>query len=70
MVFEQQGEVGKAVWKDFLPSALMEGRFKPAPPATVVGTGLEHLQDGLEKSKKGVSATKLVILLWKTESCW
>lgn len=48
---------------DFLPAALAQGSFKPAPAAEIQGTGLESIQDGLEKLKLGVSAKKLVIAL-------
>jgi hypothetical protein len=34
-----------------------------APEPVVVGTGLEHVQEALDRIKKGVSAQKLVVLL-------
>lgn len=49
--------------KDFLPAALAQGSFKPAPTAEIYGTGLESIYDGMEKLKLGVSAKKLVIAL-------
>lgn len=49
--------------KEFLPAALAQGSFKPAPAAEIHGTGLEAISDGLEKLKLGVSAKKLVIAL-------
>lgn len=49
--------------KDFLPAALAQGSFKPAPAADIHGKGLEAISGGLEKLKSGVSAKKLVITL-------
>ncbi|KAH7139698.1 putative quinone oxidoreductase [Dactylonectria estremocensis] len=51
------------VWKDYVPVALQEGKLKCLPPPTVVGVGLGHIQEALEKSEAGVSATKLVVEL-------
>lgn len=56
-------EVGKAIWQDFLPQALADGRIKPTPRADVVGTGLEAIQGAMEKHKQGVSASKIVVSL-------
>ena len=56
-------EVGAAIYKDFLPGALAEGKYVCAPEPVVVGTGLEHIQEALDRIKKGVSAQKLVVLL-------
>ncbi|KAJ4343986.1 hypothetical protein N0V95_006471 [Ascochyta clinopodiicola] len=58
-----ENEVGGAIYRDFLPSALAEGRYKCAPEPVVVGTGLEHVQTALDRIKKGVSAQKLVVLI-------
>ena len=58
-----QIELGNAIFKDFLPLALAEGKFIPAPPAEVVGNGVESLQQALAKMRNGVSAKKLVITL-------
>ncbi len=56
-------EVGPAVFVDFLPRALAEGRFVAAPPAMVVGAGLEALEAGFEAQRRGVSARKVVVSL-------
>ena len=56
-------EVGPAVFVDFLPRALAEGRFVAAPPAVVVGAGLEAIETGFEVQRKGVSAKKVVVSL-------
>lgn len=55
--------IGKAVFHDFLITALKTGQFKPAPPAKVIGSGLESVQKGMDELKKGVSATKIVVTL-------
>ncbi|KIW93555.1 uncharacterized protein Z519_06160 [Cladophialophora bantiana CBS 173.52] len=56
-------DVGKVLWRDFLPAALASGQFKPAPRANVVGQGLDCIQMGIDKLKKGVSASKIVVKL-------
>lgn len=56
-------EVSKVIYEDFLPSALAEGRYVPAPDPTVVGKGLECVQPGLDGHMKGVSAKKIVVSL-------
>lgn len=56
-------EVGPAIYVDFLPAALAQGRYTAAPPAQVVGHGLEQLQHALDLQKKGVSAQKIVVTL-------
>jgi NADPH:quinone reductase-like Zn-dependent oxidoreductase len=55
--------VCKAIFIDYLPKALTAGTFTPAPKAEVVGHGLEHIQDGFDAQKKGVSASKIVVTL-------
>jgi NADPH:quinone reductase-like Zn-dependent oxidoreductase len=55
--------IGKHVFEDFLPSALRAGNFVPAPQPEVVGHGLESVQEGFNRQRKGVSAKKLVITL-------
>lgn len=57
-------EVGPMIYRDFLPHALAARTFVPAPPATVLGYGLETLQPALEALKAGVSAAKVVITLF------
>lgn len=56
-----QNVVGPAVFTQFLPAALAEGRYRPAPPAVVVGDGLAAVPAGLERLRAGVSARKLVV---------
>jgi hypothetical protein len=56
-------EVSRAVYGDYLPKALKEGKFRPMPKASVIGKGLESLQGGFDTLRQGVSATKLVVSL-------
>ena len=51
------------VYRDFVTPALQSGKLKCLPPPTVVGKGLEHVNEALKKSKAGVSGTKLVVEL-------
>lgn len=55
------GEVAEAVYGDFLPAALAEGSFVPAPEPQVVGHGLDKIQEAFDVGRKGVSAKKLVV---------
>lgn len=50
-------------WRNYLTSALEDGRLKCLPEAYVVGNGLEAIQEGMEVLKKGVSARKVVVSL-------
>ena len=56
-------EVGPMIYREFLPQALAARTFVPAPPAKIVGQGLEMLQAALEALKAGVSAAKIVVTL-------
>ncbi|KAK9323711.1 polyketide synthase [Lipomyces orientalis] len=56
-------EVGRAVFVDYLSKALAAGTFTPAPKAEVVGEGLEYVQEAFNIQKKGVSASKIVVML-------
>ncbi|KAL7752932.1 hypothetical protein RI367_001382 [Sorochytrium milnesiophthora] len=51
------------VWTEYVTPALESGKLHCLPKPTVVGKGLEQLNDALKKLKAGVSATKLVIEL-------
>lgn len=55
--------VGKALYEDFLPYALADRFYTPAPEAHIVGHGLETIQLAMELQKKGVSAKKMVVTL-------
>ena len=56
-------EVGKAVYQDFLPTALKENRYIAAPDPIIAGNGLESIQAGLDLLRKKVSAKKVVVSL-------
>jgi len=60
-------EVSAAIYRDFLPAALAEGRYVAAPEPQVVGVGLEHLQEAMDVQRRGVSARKVVVSLPVTE---
>jgi NADPH:quinone reductase-like Zn-dependent oxidoreductase len=55
--------VGKMIYADFLPEALEAGRYVPAPPARVVGSGLDSLNKALDIQMAGTSAEKIVVSL-------
>lgn len=59
----KDNEVGPAIYRDFLPTALATGAYTAAPDATVVGEGLASIPAALEQLKGGISATKLVVTL-------
>ena len=56
-------EVGPAIYRDFLPAALAEGRYVPSPKPTVVGSGLGEIQRAMDVQRAGVSAAKVVVTL-------
>ena len=56
-------EISTAIYRDFLPAALAEGRYTAAPPPQVVGDSLEDLQHALDLHRAGVSARKVVVTL-------
>ena len=56
-------EVSKVLYEDFLPQALANGHYLAAPEPVVVGSGLDHIQAGLDMQRQGVSAKKVVVSL-------
>lgn len=58
-----KNHVGKAIFEDFLPAALENGTFVPAPTPLIAGKGLESLQKAVDILNAGVSAKKVVVLL-------
>ncbi|KAF2816947.1 putative quinone oxidoreductase [Mytilinidion resinicola] len=54
-------DIATPVWRDYVTSALQAGKLKCLPPPSVVGKGLEQIQEALKKCETGVSATKLVV---------
>ncbi|EKG22422.1 aflH/ adhA/ short chain alcohol dehydrogenase [Macrophomina phaseolina MS6] len=63
LAHEENRDECKAIWQDFVPRALQEGRLQPKPDPLVVGTGLDKIQDGLDALRAGVSAKKIVVKL-------
>jgi hypothetical protein len=56
-------EIGPAIYRDYLGSALAGRRFRPPPPPQVVGHGLESIQTAFDFQRAGVSAAKVVVTL-------
>lgn len=56
-------DVVAPVFKNFVAPALQSGQLKCLPEPTVVGRGLEFVNEALKMSKAGVNATKLVVEL-------
>lgn len=56
-------DIAAPVWEEFVTPALQNGKLQCLPSPTIVGKGLDFVQKALEKSKAGVSATKLVVEL-------
>ena len=63
----KHNEVSHAIYRDFLPAALAEGRYRAAPAPRVIGDGLEYLQRALDIQREGVSAEKIVITIPQDE---
>jgi NADPH:quinone reductase-like Zn-dependent oxidoreductase len=59
----KDNEVGPAIYNDFLPAALSDGRYQAAPRPLVAGTGLEAIPDALRRLRAGVSAQKVVVTI-------
>jgi NADPH:quinone reductase-like Zn-dependent oxidoreductase len=55
--------VGPAIFGEFLPAALADGRFRPAPDPVCVGVGLQRLPAALDVLRGGVSAAKIVVTI-------
>lgn len=60
--FDIAGEVGKAVWEDFLPGALERGKVRALVKTAIAGQGLESIQAGIDTVKAGVLGTKVVVV--------
>lgn len=59
----KNNEVSTAIYREYLPQALLEGRYLAAPPPKIVGEGLESIQGALAEAIGGVSAEKVVVKL-------
>ncbi|KAF2172616.1 hypothetical protein M409DRAFT_49171 [Zasmidium cellare ATCC 36951] len=55
--------VGKAVYTDYLPKALADKSYVPAPEPIVFGHGLDVIQEAFDYQARGVSAKKVVVTL-------
>ena len=58
-----ENDVSRALYKDYIPTALAEGKYLIAPEPMVVGKGLEYIQEAIDINIKGVSAKKVVVSL-------
>ncbi|RKU39884.1 hypothetical protein DL546_000447 [Coniochaeta pulveracea] len=59
-------EVGKVIWETYLPQALSDGRYVPAPEPVVVGKGLESIQKAVDLKARGGTQSdgkKIVVIL-------
>ncbi|KAF7877151.1 hypothetical protein EAF04_000836 [Stromatinia cepivora] len=54
-------DIGDAVWRKYLPAALVKGKYLAKPDPEVLEGGLERVQDGIDVLRRGVSAKKIVI---------
>ncbi|HEU0206963.1 MAG TPA: zinc-binding alcohol dehydrogenase family protein [Pseudolysinimonas sp.] len=59
----KDSDLAQAIFVDFLPAALADGRYQAAPAADVVGDGLDAIPAAIEQFTKGVSARKLVVTI-------
>ena len=57
------GPLTHPFWNDYINTALKTGQLKCLPAPVVVGQGLESLQTGIDRSRKGASAQKFVVEL-------
>jgi len=55
--------VSGPVWEHYITPALEKGQLKCLPEPLIVGSGLSSIQKGVDTSKAGVSAKKVVIEL-------
>ncbi|KAJ4253324.1 hypothetical protein NW762_010479 [Fusarium torreyae] len=63
IIDNQEPNVAKEIWGEYVPAALASGKLVPEPKPLVTGHGLSDVQEGLDKQKAGVSASKIVIEL-------
>lgn len=59
----KDNEVGPMIWREFLPAALAQGRYRCVPEPDVVGSGLESIQEAIVIQSRGVSTKKVVLNL-------
>ncbi|WP_326954079.1 zinc-binding alcohol dehydrogenase family protein [Amycolatopsis sp. NBC_01286] len=56
-------DVSTAIYRDFLPGALADGRYVAVPKPLIVGHGVHDFQHAMDIQLKGVSAEKVVVTL-------
>ena len=59
----KKSDLSTAIFRDFLPAALAEGRYVATPKPTIVGNGVDDFQHAMDVQRAGVSAAKLVVAL-------
>jgi NADPH:quinone reductase-like Zn-dependent oxidoreductase len=59
----KNSDLSAAIYSDFLPAALTEGRYRILPRPHVVGHGLGAVQEAMDQQRRGVSFSKLVVTL-------
>lgn len=52
-----------AVWRNYVPAALVSGHLKAKPEPIVIKGGLGMIQHGMQRLRQGVSAAKVVVTL-------
>lgn len=62
-IFTKDTAVGDAIYRDFIPTALRDGRLQAKPDPKVITGGLSQIQEGVDLLKQGVSASKVVVTL-------
>ncbi|KAI9810339.1 MAG: hypothetical protein M1827_006306 [Pycnora praestabilis] len=60
-IASQEKEVAEAVYKNYVPEALQDGRLQAKPDPLVIEGGLDKMQAGFDRVLKGVSAKKVVV---------
>lgn len=58
----KDNEVGR-IWREYLPAAHAQGRYRNVPEPEVVGSGLESIQKAVDIQSRGVSTKKVVVTL-------
>ena len=53
-------DTSKAVWIDYLPEALKQGKIQAKPDPLVAGKGIAEVQKAVDRQAEGVSAQKVV----------
>ncbi|KAF2456502.1 oxidoreductase-like protein [Lineolata rhizophorae] len=62
-IYLEERDISDAMWRRWTSEALANGSLKCKPDPLVIGTGLDKIQEALDRSKAGVSAAKVVVKL-------